>query len=392
MAKPLLSATLQPLPSHRKEKVSISIMPQRFAGFDLHKKEVEACIIDHSGTILRRARFAATGEAITRFALDNKLAEDCAVALEATTNTWPVAALLQPLCASVTVSNPLRTKAIAQAKTKTDKVDSLVLAQLLRADFLPTAQAMAAAYFGLVPSTRQSGDKCYHGRITKQGRSHARWLLVQAAQQLEEHPGPLGHFFRKLANKKNRNVAVVACARKLATIAWHMLTNQEPYRYALSRTIDEKLRRLRVLATGERRKTGPRKGQPRSANHGTGVKTRALPGLDPIYAEAGLLGQLPQLVVRPLLRPARPHQLRHLPSRIVRRARHQRSRKTAPRPSLPHRRQSAHRIKALREPRPGIQTRIPRCHVRELLHHQPPFTTPPADSAPPPSLGCQTYR
>ena len=138
MAKPLLSATLQPLPSHRKEKVSISIMSQRFAGFDLHKKEVEACIIDPSGTILRRARFAATAEAITRFALDNKLADDCAVALEATTNTWPVAALLQPLCASVTVSNPLRTKAIAQAKIKTDKVDSHVLAQLLRADFLPT--------------------------------------------------------------------------------------------------------------------------------------------------------------------------------------------------------------------------------------------------------------
>jgi hypothetical protein len=67
-----------------------------------------------------------------------------------------------------------------------------------------------------------------------------------------------------------------------------MLTNNEPYRYALSRTVDEKLRRLRVLATGERRKTGPKQGQPRSANHGTGVKTRALPGLDPIYAEAGL--------------------------------------------------------------------------------------------------------
>ena len=35
------------------------------------------------------------------------------------------------------VSNPLATKAIASAKVKTDKVDSLVLAQLLRCDYLP---------------------------------------------------------------------------------------------------------------------------------------------------------------------------------------------------------------------------------------------------------------
>jgi len=39
--------------------------------------------------------------------------------------------------ARVVVSNPLVTKAIAQAKVKTDKVDAHVLAQLLRCDFLP---------------------------------------------------------------------------------------------------------------------------------------------------------------------------------------------------------------------------------------------------------------
>ena len=40
------------------------------------------------------------------------------------------------------------------------------------------------------------------------------------------HPGPLGVFFWRLAKKKNRNVAVVAKARKLVTFAWHMLKNQ----------------------------------------------------------------------------------------------------------------------------------------------------------------------
>jgi len=114
---------------------------------------------------------------------------------------------------------------------------------------LPNADK-AAAYLGLAPSTRQSGDHCYHGRITKQGASHARWLLVQAAQHLGNHRGPLGAFFRRLYKRKNRNVAVVACARKLVTIAWHMLTNNEPYRYAQPKTISAKLSSLRVRATG----------------------------------------------------------------------------------------------------------------------------------------------
>src|SRR5690606_1692972 len=59
------------------------------------------------------------------------------VALEATTNTWPVAEILRPFVTAVVVSNPLKTKAIAEAKIKTDKVDAEVLAQLLRCDYLP---------------------------------------------------------------------------------------------------------------------------------------------------------------------------------------------------------------------------------------------------------------
>ena len=52
--------------------------------------------------------------------------------------------------------------------------------------------ARLAAYLGLVPSVHQSAHRCYTGHITKQGASHVRWLLVQAAQHLDRHPGPLG--------------------------------------------------------------------------------------------------------------------------------------------------------------------------------------------------------
>jgi transposase len=43
----------------------------------------------------------------------------------------------------------------------------------------------AANCIGLTPSTYQYANKCYHGRITKQGRSYARRMMVEAAQFLD---------------------------------------------------------------------------------------------------------------------------------------------------------------------------------------------------------------
>jgi hypothetical protein len=151
----------------------------------------------------------------------------------------------------------------------------------------PTADK-AASYLGLVPSTHQSGPHCYHGPITKHGNSHARWMLVQGAQSLALHPGPLGVFFRKLAKRKNRNVAVVAAARKLVTISWHMLKNNEPYRYAQPSTLKAKFDRLRVRVTKKRKVSGFPKGSARPAAYGTGKPTRAVPSLDSVYTDNGL--------------------------------------------------------------------------------------------------------
>src|SRR3546814_6496081 len=52
------------------------------------------------------------------------------------------------------------------------------------------------SYLGLNPSVHQSGPgPAYHGRITKQGRGHARGMLVEAAWAAARAPGPLRAFF-----------------------------------------------------------------------------------------------------------------------------------------------------------------------------------------------------
>jgi transposase len=107
-----------------------------YCGLDVHKKVVEACVLDAAGLVIFRMRFTLTPAALVQFCKD-RLTSESKVALEATTNTWAVVKLVRPLVAEVVVSNPMQTKAIAQAKVKTDKVDALILAQLLRCDFLP---------------------------------------------------------------------------------------------------------------------------------------------------------------------------------------------------------------------------------------------------------------
>jgi transposase len=394
-----------------------------FCGLDVHKHVVEACLVDQSGRIVQRERFALTAVTLADFAR-RRLGPNVKVALEATSNAWAVVRMLRPCVAEIVVSNPMQTRAIAQARIKTDKIDALVLAQLLRCDFLPTvwqpdedtqrlrqltrrraglvamqtavknrlhatlaqrlipvpvdrlfskagltwmrsldldetgllqrdsdlrlldglaseiagldqrlaelgqasapvkllmtlpgvnvtvAQTVlaalgdwtrfrdgdhAAAYLGLVPRTKQSAERCYHGPITKAGSGQARWMLVQAAQAVGRHPGPLGHFFRRLAQKKTRNVAVVATARKLVVIGWHMLMKNEPYRYAQPLTTETKLQKLRVQATGERRKRGPAKGTFAKPKCQPGVKTRTIKPLAQVLAEENLppLGALP---------------------------------------------------------------------------------------------------
>ena len=108
----------------------------RYVGLDVHKRVLEACLVDQAGKILDRKRFALNRRSLERFATEVLQPTD-RVALEATTNCWAVVDVLQPHVARILVSNPMATKAIAQAKVKTDKVDAHVLAQLLRCDFLP---------------------------------------------------------------------------------------------------------------------------------------------------------------------------------------------------------------------------------------------------------------
>jgi len=87
-----------------------------------------------------------------------------------------------------------------------------------------------ACFAGLVPSSRSSGGKEKNGHITKQGSSHLRYVLVQAAQNVNESWGELNDFYLSLKEKKGSGVAKVALARKLLVISWYMIRKNEPFK------------------------------------------------------------------------------------------------------------------------------------------------------------------
>jgi transposase len=86
------------------------------------------------------------------------------------------------------------------------------------------------SYFGLIPSEHSSGGRQRLGHISKQGSSFLRFLLVEAGQSAARYDAELGRFYRRLAARKNRGLAKVAVARKLATRLYLML--REDWTYA----------------------------------------------------------------------------------------------------------------------------------------------------------------
>jgi transposase len=349
---------------------------RRCFGLDVHREFAQVALWQ-DGVVRDAGRIATTPEALRIFA--DSLAPSDEVALEATGNTHAIVKLLRRRVARVVVSNPHKTRAIAESRVKTDKVDAQILAQLLAADYLPevwiadeatqarrrqvarrahlvrqrtrlknqvqsilhrnlvprcpaadlfglkgrrwlaeqelpaderqavaallrqldfhgeelrlidselartalacedtkrlmtipgvdvtVAMAITAAvgdfsrfsapnklvrYLGLNPRVRQSGEQpAAHGRIAKQGRAHARGMLVEAAWVAVKTPGPLRAFFVRVRARRGMQIAVVATARKLAVLCWHMITKGQDYAFARPSLTAKKLRALELKA------------------------------------------------------------------------------------------------------------------------------------------------
>jgi hypothetical protein len=105
------------------------------------------------------------------------------------------------------------------------------------------------AYVGLNPKVRQSGNSApVHGRISKAGRAQVRGVLVEAAWSASRPPGPLRAFYHRIKARRGFQTAVVATARKLTVLAWHLVTKDQDYAFARPSLVSHKRRKLELVA------------------------------------------------------------------------------------------------------------------------------------------------
>jgi transposase len=86
------------------------------------------------------------------------------------------------------------------------------------------------SYGGLVPSTHASGGIIRHGSITKEGSRWLRWVMVEAAMtHVHKYDTAITKAYHRIAERRGKQVATVAAARKLLMCCYSVLKNKHPY-------------------------------------------------------------------------------------------------------------------------------------------------------------------
>lgn len=341
----------------------------QYIGIDLHKAKSFLTRMDRRGRVLEQVDLPHATGALQRYLA--RVPRDTRIAVEATGNWMWLYELIEARHPDLVLAHPLKTKAIASARIKTDKIDATTLAHLLRADLVPAAyippravrdtreilryraslvrlrvqvknkiaailskngltpptktafsvksrhfletvsvrpcyrlaldgylrelehltteisrvnetiaaQATAnpqaqllqtmpgigaysallilseigevqrfpdgrhlCSYAGLVPSVHASGGQTRLGRLTKQGSSWLRWILLEASVHAIRGAPQFRQLYERVAHKHGRNVGRVAVARAMLKTIYAMLKHQEAFRPLVMGTTGQRRR------------------------------------------------------------------------------------------------------------------------------------------------------
>lgn len=131
-----------------------------YIGVDLGKQSSYFVIKDRQGVLQQRMKVFNDTVAIAQV-LKPYASFPCKAVMEATCNYYWMYQQLKNLGCEVILAHPLKTRAIADAKVKNDRLDASILADLLRADLVPQSYIPDEEIRALRELTRQ------HIRLTQ---------------------------------------------------------------------------------------------------------------------------------------------------------------------------------------------------------------------------------
>ena len=120
----------------------------------------------------------------------------------------------------------------------------LILSEIGDVGRFPDSRHLCS-YAGLVPSVHASGGKTRLGRLTKQGSSWLRWILVELSVHAINGAPQFRQLYYRVARKHGGNTGRVAVARAMLKTIYAMLTKQEAFRPIVKGTTGQ---RPRVMA------------------------------------------------------------------------------------------------------------------------------------------------
>src|SRR6266702_6049587 len=108
-----------------------------YLGVDVHKRSCWVTALDAGGQELEQRKLSMDRRTLLGYF--GKVPKPAKVAVEATFNWYYFLDVLEPLGLELHLVHPQKTKAIASARIKRDKLDSRILARLLHAGFIAEA-------------------------------------------------------------------------------------------------------------------------------------------------------------------------------------------------------------------------------------------------------------
>ena len=107
-----------------------------FVGMDLHKNYLQIAVMNEKGKVLENSKIDNNLKQVGEF-FDNLNNEKTRIVMESSCVWYNIYSYLsEKRHLNVVLSNPVKTRAIASAKIKTDKLDAVKLANLLRGGYI----------------------------------------------------------------------------------------------------------------------------------------------------------------------------------------------------------------------------------------------------------------
>lgn len=155
---------------------------QLYAGLDVHSEFTYGTVMDEKGNHMLELKVPTTSDGFRNLFVKFQGKHKVKAVFEASRNWMYIAQLLKEQQIEAIMAHPLRVRAIASARIKTDKIDSKTLAHLLRADLIPQSYMPPNEIVQLRGLVRY---RVRLGRMSAQLKNNIRAVLAREGKRCE---------------------------------------------------------------------------------------------------------------------------------------------------------------------------------------------------------------